>query len=48
MATLHWHEHACFTLTTDDQTRIMFDPWLDENRFQTLPSTMSRDSTSSR
>jgi L-ascorbate metabolism protein UlaG (beta-lactamase superfamily) len=31
MATLTWHGHSCFTLVTDEGTRIMFDPWLDEN-----------------
>ena len=31
MATLTWHGHSCFTLETDDGTRVMFDPWLDEN-----------------
>lgn len=30
MATLTWHGHSCFMLDTGD-TRIMFDPWLDEN-----------------
>ena len=31
MATLTWHGHSCFALETDDGTRILFDPWLDEN-----------------
>jgi len=31
MARLTWHGHACFTLVTDDGTRLMFDPWLDDN-----------------
>lgn len=31
MARLTWHGHACFTLVTDEGSRIMFDPWLDEN-----------------
>lgn len=31
MATLTWHGHSCFLLETDDGTRILFDPWLDEN-----------------
>jgi hypothetical protein len=31
MAKLTWHGHSCFTLETDDGTRIMIDPWLDEN-----------------
>ncbi|HEV2132465.1 MAG TPA: MBL fold metallo-hydrolase, partial [Longimicrobiaceae bacterium] len=31
MAKLTWHGHSCFTLETDDGTRIMFDPWLNEN-----------------
>jgi L-ascorbate metabolism protein UlaG (beta-lactamase superfamily) len=31
MARLTWHGHSCFTLVTDEGTRIIFDPWLDEN-----------------
>ena len=31
MATLTWHGHSCFTLETDEGTRIMIDPWLDDN-----------------
>jgi L-ascorbate metabolism protein UlaG (beta-lactamase superfamily) len=31
VATLTWHGHSCFTLETGDGTRIMIDPWLDEN-----------------
>ena len=31
MSRLTWHGHSCFTLETGDGTRIMFDPWLDEN-----------------
>lgn len=31
MATLTWHGHSCFGLETDDGTRILFDPWLDDN-----------------
>lgn len=31
MATLTWHGHSCFTLETDEGTRVMIDPWLDEN-----------------
>lgn len=31
MARLTWHGHSCFTLVADDGTRILFDPWLDEN-----------------
>ncbi len=31
MATLSFHGHSCWTLETDDGTRILFDPWLDEN-----------------
>lgn len=31
MAQLTWHGHACFSLVADDGSRIMFDPWLDEN-----------------
>ena len=31
MATLTWHGHSCFTLVTDEGTRILFDPFLDDN-----------------
>lgn len=31
MARLTWHGHSCFSLTTDEGTRILFDPWLDDN-----------------
>lgn len=31
MAKLTWHGHSCFSLHTDDGTRIIIDPWLDEN-----------------
>ncbi|MFC1791227.1 metal-dependent hydrolase [Gemmatimonadota bacterium] len=31
MARLHYHGHSTFTLTTDDGTRIIIDPWFDEN-----------------
>jgi L-ascorbate metabolism protein UlaG (beta-lactamase superfamily) len=31
MARLTWHGHATFTLVTDDGTRILFDPFLDDN-----------------
>ena len=31
MATITWHGHGCFTLVTDDGTRILFDPFLTEN-----------------
>jgi L-ascorbate metabolism protein UlaG (beta-lactamase superfamily) len=31
MASLTWHGHSCFTLVTDEGTRVMIDPWLDEN-----------------
>jgi L-ascorbate metabolism protein UlaG (beta-lactamase superfamily) len=31
MATLHYHGHSTFTLTTDDGTVIILDPWFDEN-----------------
>jgi L-ascorbate metabolism protein UlaG (beta-lactamase superfamily) len=31
MANLTWHGHSCFSLVTDDGTRILFDPFLDEN-----------------
>ena len=31
MATLTWHGHSCFTLVTDEDTVILFDPFLDDN-----------------
>ena len=31
MSTLTWHGHSCFTLVANDGTRVMIDPWLDEN-----------------
>jgi L-ascorbate metabolism protein UlaG (beta-lactamase superfamily) len=31
MARLHYHGHSTFTLTTEDGTRIIIDPWFDEN-----------------
>lgn len=31
MARLHYHGHSTFTLTTDDGTRIIIDPWFNEN-----------------
>ena len=31
MAKLHYHGHSTFTLTTDDGTKIVIDPWFDEN-----------------
>lgn len=31
MPRLTWHGHATFTLVTDDGTRILFDPFLDDN-----------------
>ena len=31
MARITWHGHACFSLWTDSGTRILFDPYLDEN-----------------
>jgi len=31
MAKLHYHGHSTFTLTTDDGTRVIIDPWFDEN-----------------
>ena len=31
MARLHYHGHSTFTLTTDDGTRVVIDPWFDEN-----------------
>jgi L-ascorbate metabolism protein UlaG (beta-lactamase superfamily) len=31
MARLHYHGHSTFTITTADGTRIIIDPWFDEN-----------------
>ena len=31
MATLTWHGHSCFTLDTDDGTRIVIDPFFEDN-----------------
>lgn len=31
MARLHYHGHSTFTLTTDDGTTVIIDPWFDEN-----------------
>lgn len=31
MASLHYHGHSTFTLTTDEGTRIIIDPWFDDN-----------------
>jgi len=31
MAKLDYHGHSTFTLTTDDGTRIVIDPWFDDN-----------------
>jgi L-ascorbate metabolism protein UlaG (beta-lactamase superfamily) len=31
MARLTWHGHSCFSLVTDDGTKLLFDPWLDGN-----------------
>lgn len=31
MAQLTWHGHSCFTLEADDGSRILLDPWLDDN-----------------
>ena len=31
MATLHFHGHATFTLTTDDGTRLVIDPFFNDN-----------------
>jgi len=31
MAKLHYHGHSTFSLTADDGTRIIIDPWFDEN-----------------
>jgi L-ascorbate metabolism protein UlaG (beta-lactamase superfamily) len=36
MATLTFHGHSCFHLVTDEGTRILFDPWLDENPQATI------------
>ena len=31
MPTITWHGHGCFTLVTDEGTRILFDPFLTDN-----------------
>ena len=31
MARLHYHGHSTFTLTTDDGTRVIIDPWFNES-----------------
>ena len=31
MARLHYHGHSTFTLTTDDGTRVVIDPWFNDN-----------------
>ena len=31
MAKLHYHGHSTFTLVTDDGTKVIIDPWFDEN-----------------
>ena len=31
MARLTWHGHSCFSLTTAEGARLLFDPWLDDN-----------------
>jgi L-ascorbate metabolism protein UlaG (beta-lactamase superfamily) len=31
MATLHYHGHSTFTLTTDEGFRVVIDPWFDAN-----------------
>jgi len=31
MTSITWHGHSCFTLVTDDGTRILFDPFLTDN-----------------
>ncbi|MGW8264896.1 MAG: metal-dependent hydrolase [Longimicrobiales bacterium] len=31
MARLHYHGHSTFTLTTDDNTSVIIDPWFNEN-----------------
>lgn len=31
MAKLHYHGHSTFTLTADDGTVVVIDPWFDEN-----------------
>ncbi len=31
MAMLHYHGHSTFTLVTDEGTRIVIDPWFDQN-----------------
>jgi L-ascorbate metabolism protein UlaG (beta-lactamase superfamily) len=39
MATLTWHGHSCVSLECDDGTKILFDPWLDENPAAEIRST---------
>jgi hypothetical protein len=47
MAKLTWHGHSCFTLETDEGTRILFDPFLDDNPVSDIgPRTWSGSTTS--
>jgi L-ascorbate metabolism protein UlaG (beta-lactamase superfamily) len=43
MSTLTWHGHSCFLLETDDGTRILFDPFLDENPVADVKSAEIED-----
>lgn len=39
MATLTWHGHSCFSLITDEGTRLLFDPFLDSNPVADIESS---------
>lgn len=43
MATLHYHGHSTFTLTTQEGARIIFDPWFDENPVSDLKTRDIRE-----
>lgn len=43
MATLHYHGHSTFTLTTGEGVRIVFDPWFDENPVSDLKTRDIRE-----
>jgi L-ascorbate metabolism protein UlaG (beta-lactamase superfamily) len=43
VAKLTWHGHSCFSLTTDEGIRILFDPFLDENPVSDLKSADIRE-----
>jgi L-ascorbate metabolism protein UlaG (beta-lactamase superfamily) len=43
MARLHYHGHSTFTLTTDDGTRVVIDPWFDENPVSDLKAAEIQD-----